>query len=128
MAYSEDLAGRIRAALAQRNDVSERRMFGGLCFMVAGHMACGVLGDVLMLRLGDGTAAALRRPHTRVMDFTGRPSANMIYVDPPGLKTAAALHGWIKQAEAFVDSQPPKAAGTGARPRPKGAKSRSRPS
>lgn len=109
MAYSEDLASRIRAALAHRNDVSERKMFGGLCFMVAGHMACGVLGDVMMLRLGVGTAAALKQPHTRVMDFTGRPSPNMIYVDPPGLKTAAQLKRWTLVAEAFVDGLPPRA-------------------
>lgn len=110
MAYSEDLAGRIRAALMHRNDVSERKMFGGLCFMVAGHMACGVLGDVMMLRLGPGAAAALKKPHARVMDFTGKPMPGMLYVDPPGLKTAAQLRGWTKAAEAFVDGLPARVA------------------
>ena len=109
MAYSEDLAARIRAALAHRNDVSERKMFGGLCFMVAGHMACGVLGEVMMLRLGGGAPAALKKPHTRAMDFTGRPMPGMLYVDPPGLKTAAQLRGWTTAAEAFVDGLPPRA-------------------
>ena len=110
MAYSEDLAARIRAALAHRNDVAERKMFGGLCFMVAGHMACGVLGDVMMLRLGPGANAALRKPHTRAMDFTGRPMPGMLYVDPPGLKTAPQLRAWTRAAEAFVDGLPPRAA------------------
>ena len=72
-------------------------------------MACGVLGEVMMLRLGAGTAAALKQPHTRAMDFTGRPMAGMLYVDPPGLKTAAQLKRWTKVAEAFVDGLPPRA-------------------
>lgn len=110
MAYSEDLAARIRAALAHRNDVEERKMFGGLCFMVAGHMACGVLGDVMMLRLGEAAAAALGRPHTRAMDFTGRTMPGMLYVDPAGLRSAAQLRAWTMQAESFVDGLPPRAA------------------
>ena len=71
MAYSEELASRIRRALTARADVMERKMFGGLAFMLRGNMCCGVVGDMLMLRLGnEGAAAALEEPHTKPMDFT----------------------------------------------------------
>ena len=73
MAYDETLAARVRALLADCPDVTERRMFGGLTFMVAGHMCCGVHGDQLILRLGpEGAAEALTGRRARPMDFTGR--------------------------------------------------------
>jgi TfoX/Sxy family transcriptional regulator of competence genes len=109
VAYDEHLADRIRAALATTPEVSERKMFGGLAFMVAGHMACGVVGDDLMLRLGeDGADAALDEPHTRPMDFTGKPMKSMVYVAPAGTETDAALVGWVKHATAHARSLPPK--------------------
>ena len=74
MAYDEKLADRVRDILEGDPGVSERKMFGGLAFMVDGHMACGIAGDDLMLRLGaEGAEAALQKPHVRPMDFTGRP-------------------------------------------------------
>ena len=96
MAYDEALAARIRAILATGgHDVVEKKMFGGLCFMVGGHMCCGVT-DTLMLRVGkDGYAAALARPHARLMTFTGRPLDGFVYVDPPGLRTDRALAAWL---------------------------------
>jgi TfoX/Sxy family transcriptional regulator of competence genes len=79
--------------------VVEKKMFGGLTFMVAGKMACGVVHDDLMVRVGpDGDEAALAEPHTRPMDFTGRPMRGMVYVDPAGLATDADLGHWVDRA------------------------------
>ncbi len=109
MAYDEHLADRIRAALATTPDVSERKMFGGLAFMVAGHMACGIVGADHMLRLGeDGAVAALDEAHTRPMDFTGKPMKSMVYVAPAGTETDAALLAWVKRATAHARTFPPK--------------------
>ena len=89
MAYDERLADRIRAVLADQPDRSERKMFGGLAFMIAGNMACGIVGDDLMLRLGEeGADGALDEPDTRPMDFTGRPLKSMVYVAHAGLATS----------------------------------------
>ena len=80
MAYDERLAVRVRGVLADTNGVSERKMFGGLAVLVDGNMACGVVGDKLMLRLGrEGAEEALCRPNVRPMDFTGRPMTGMVY-------------------------------------------------
>jgi TfoX/Sxy family transcriptional regulator of competence genes len=110
MAYDEALADRIRVILgAERGDVSERKMFGGVAFMAGGHMCVGVIGEDLMARLGaDAADAALDEPHTRPMDFTGRPMKNMVYVGPAGIATEAALRGWIGRALAFVGTLPAK--------------------
>jgi TfoX/Sxy family transcriptional regulator of competence genes len=109
MAYDEHLADRIRAALATTQDVSEREMFGGFAFLVAGHMACGIVGNDLMLRLGeDGADAALAEPHSRPMDFTGKPMKSMVYVAPSGTKTDAALLAWAQRATAQTRTLPPK--------------------
>ena len=107
MAFDEQLAERVRAVLG--TGASEREMFGGIAFMVAGHMACGVLGDELMVRLGaDGADAALDEPHTRVMDMTGRPMKNFVVVAPSGVPDDAALASWVGRGEAFARSLPPK--------------------
>ena len=109
MAYSEALADRARLALGQQTAFSERKMFGGLAFMVNGHMCCGILGDELMVRVGpDGYEDALAQPHARVMDFTGRPSRGMIYVGTAGVETDAGLEAWVARGLAFVNSLPPK--------------------
>lgn len=109
MPYSERAATRVRAALAKRRGVVERPMFGGLAFMVRGHMTVGVLDADLVLRLGEeGAAAALRRRHVRPMDFTGTPMKSMVYVAPAGYRTAAQLDRWIADAVAFVRTLPPK--------------------
>lgn len=109
MAYDERLADRVRDALAGEDGVTERKMFGALAFMVGGHMACGIVADELMLRLGqEGADQALDRPHTRPMDFTGRPLTGMVFVSPEGLR-GAALGRWVGQAVTFARSLPPKA-------------------
>lgn len=111
MAYDEHLADRIRALLSERDDHSEKRMFGGLCFMVRGHMCCGLTPEALMLRVGKERHPELSAlPHARPMDFTGRPMAGMLYVDDEGLQTQAELAGWIQHALDFVESLPPKIA------------------
>ena len=108
MAYGEILAGRVREILASEPGLSERKMFGGLAFMIDGHMCCGIVGSNLMLRLGpDGTDAALARPHVRRMDFTGRAMTSMVYVAPEGLR-GAALRRWVAKATAFARTLPPK--------------------
>ena len=108
MAYDETLADRIRDTVEHRDRVSERKMFGGLAFMLDGHMFCGVVGDELMLRLGREQAeAALGRPNVRPMDFTGKPMAGMVFVAGEGLR-GAALRRWVERAAAFVATLPPK--------------------
>lgn len=109
MAYDEELADRVRLVLVDEEGLSERKMFGGLAFMIHGNMACGIIRDELMLRLGaDGADAALAEPHVRQMDFTGRPMTGMVYVERAGLDDAA-LRRWVEQATSFTRSLPPKA-------------------
>jgi TfoX/Sxy family transcriptional regulator of competence genes len=107
MSYDENLAARIRDVLADRTDVVEKKMFGGLCFMVNGSMCCGLTKTDFMVRVGpEQYDAALARPHARPMDFTGRPLAGMVYVAPDGLRTRATLVRWIERGLVFVTSAP----------------------
>ncbi len=109
MAFDQILASRVREILAVRNDVSERKMFGGLCFMVRGHMCCAVEKADFMLRVGpEEYAAALKHKHARPMDFTGRPLTGFIYVAPAGVKTKRDLARWIGMGVDFVESLPAK--------------------
>ncbi|MBM3943243.1 MAG: TfoX/Sxy family protein [SAR202 cluster bacterium] len=109
MAYSEALAERVRQAVSNQPAVTERKMFGGLAFMHAGNMFCGVLGDQLMVRVGpDAYDAALAQPHARPMDFTGRPMRGMVYVAPQGCRSAADLEQWVQQGLAFARGLPGK--------------------
>ncbi len=108
MAYDETLADRVRDILRPDPAYSERKMFGGLCFMLNGNMVCGIVRDELMLRLTAELAdAALRRPHVRPMDFTGRPMPSMVYVTADGLK-GRALRTWVEKAAAHARTLPPK--------------------
>ena len=94
MAFDEVLAERVSGVLGEAPDVVAKRMFGGIAFMVAGNMACGVVGDDLMVRVGpDDWAACLRLPHVREMDFTGRSLRGMVYVDAGGLEEDDVLAG-----------------------------------
>lgn len=108
MAYDEALANRVRDALSGREGLSEREMFGGIAFMLDGNMACGVIGEDLMLRLGPDAERALAKPHTRPMDFTGKPMKTTIYVDPEGTASDEALAAWVDAAADFASILPPK--------------------
>jgi TfoX/Sxy family transcriptional regulator of competence genes len=109
MAYDERLAERLRALLAAEPGASERKMFGGVAFMLDDKMVVGVVGDELMVRVGpEQYGAALRRPHARPMDFTGKPLAGFVYVAAAGIKTAAALSAWVERARAYVATVPAK--------------------
>ena len=108
MAYDENLAARIRTLLSDRGDVAERPMFGGLTFMLGGHMCCGVNKDELIVRLDPAEeAAAIGRRFARPMDLTGRPMRGFVAVRPEGLK-GPALKRWVGQAVAHAEALPPK--------------------
>ncbi len=109
MAYDEAFASRVRAVLRRRKGISERKMFGGIAFMLNGNMCCGVNGRDLMLRLGqEGAAAALGERHARPMDFTGEPLKTMIFVGPAGTRAEADLRAWIGRAVKFAKTLPAK--------------------
>ena len=110
MAVSEILADRVRTLLANEEGLCEKKMFGGLCFLVHGNMACGITGDNdLMLRVGpEAYEAALEQPGVRPMDFTGRPMKGMVFVDPDRCPDEADLASWLERALAFARSLPPK--------------------
>ncbi len=105
MSYDEDLATRVRALLSARDDVVEKKMFGGLCFIVSGAMCCGLTKTDFMVRVGAAHYdEALTQPHARPMDFTGRPLKGMVYVAPEGLRTDEALARWLRRGLEFVSS------------------------
>jgi TfoX/Sxy family transcriptional regulator of competence genes len=109
MAYREEVAERIRSVLDGTRGVTERKMFGGIAFLYNGHMCCGVNGEDLMLRLGNEDAAkALMEPHTRPMDFTGKPLKSMAYVNPEGYDADDDLRAWVDRALRFAKTLPPK--------------------
>jgi len=109
MAFDEGLAQRIREVVEQRPGVSERKMFGGLCFLLNGNMACGVTGDELMVRVGpDGHADALAEPHARKMDFTGRPMKGFVFVSAEGLDGDEELARWVERGMQFASTFPAK--------------------
>ncbi len=109
MAYDEALAARIRSAFEGQTGVAEKRMFGGVAFMVGGNMACGVTSDELMVRVGpDNYEDALSRPHARPMDFTGRPLRGMVYVSRPGFESDQDLAAWVESGASFARSLPAK--------------------
>lgn len=109
MAYDEELAERVRREFGNRPDLGERKMFGGLCFLVGGHMCCGVLEDRLMARVGpEQYEALLGEEHAAEMDFTGKPLRGMLYVSAEGISSNADLGKWIERCLAFATSLPPK--------------------
>ena len=109
MAFDEGVAERLREVFANRKDVVEKKMFGGLAFMVSGHMCCGVVNDTLMARVGpDLYDAALKKPHARKMDFTGKPLKGFVYVAPQGFESDEDLLDWVELCVKFVTTLPPK--------------------
>ena len=98
MAYDEKLARRVRGVLDGRRHVTERKMFGGLAFLLRGRMFCGVIGRELVVRVGkEQYEEVLRAPHVRPMDFTGRPMKGYVYVGAAGLRSAPALAEWVER-------------------------------
>lgn len=109
MAYDEDLALRLRVAFQDETDVVEKKMFGGMAFMVRGNMCCGVTGSDLMVRVGaEQYDNAISLPHARPMDFTGRPMKGFVYVDGEGVDTNENLKEWVNRSMNFVSTLPPK--------------------
>jgi TfoX/Sxy family transcriptional regulator of competence genes len=108
MAYDEQLATRIRVLLEGERAVIEKKMFGGLAFMSHGKMFSGILSKDLVVRVGpEANDQVLKEPHTRPMDFTGRPMKGYVYVGPAGTNTAAQLRKWLTRGQTFVASLPP---------------------
>jgi TfoX/Sxy family transcriptional regulator of competence genes len=107
MAFDEGLAGRVSGVLGAAPDVVAKRMFGGIAFMVAGNMACGVMGDDLLVRVGKGAqAACLALPFVRPMAMSGRVMGGFVVVDAEGLDEDEALVRWVERGSAFAASLP----------------------
>ena len=109
MAYDSKLADRVRMALESHLGLTERKMFGGIAFMLNGNMCCGVINDDLMVRVGaEGLEDALARPHARPMDFTGRPMKGFVFVGPEGTVGESTVEEWVLRGVAFAGSLPAK--------------------
>ena len=109
MAYNERLAERVRGYFRRRKCVEEKRMFGGLCIMLNGHMCCGIEKDRLMiLVLPDRYDALLKKPYAREMDFTGKPLKGFLFISEAGYRTAGGLSSWLDEAIECAKSKPPK--------------------
>lgn len=109
MAYDERLAERLRMALAGTPRLSERKMFGGLCFLLEGRMCSGIVGRRLVARVRPEVyEQTLRKRHVRPMDFTGKPLRGFVYVMPEGLKSARSLERWIRESLLYLRSVPKK--------------------
>jgi TfoX/Sxy family transcriptional regulator of competence genes len=109
MNYDPEAAERIRRLLSGRTDVAEKKMVGGLSFLIDGNMCCGVTGTALMVRVGrDGRQQALQEPHVRPMRFADRDLSGFVCVDPPGFAADDALARWVQRGLDFVAALPPK--------------------
>jgi TfoX/Sxy family transcriptional regulator of competence genes len=109
MAYSEQLAQRVRDALAGNRAITEKKMFGGIAFLRHGLMFVGVSDSSLMARDGNPNHAdSLSRKHVRPMDFTGKPMQGYVFIDAAAVKTEAQLRFWLERCMQFVSTLPPK--------------------
>jgi TfoX/Sxy family transcriptional regulator of competence genes len=109
MAYDQGLSQRIREIMQDNPDLREKEMFGGICFMLNGNMACGVIGEELMVRVGkEAHKQAHAQPHTRPFDFTGRPMRGWVVVTAEGVAEDEDLQSWVKQGSEYALSLPPK--------------------
>ncbi len=109
MAYDEGLAERIRQVMIDYPTASEKKMFGGIAFMLNDYMVCGVIDDMLMARVGpDNYAESLTKPHVRKMDFTGRAMKGYVHVTADAIESDDELTTWIDLCATFVRSLPPK--------------------
>jgi TfoX/Sxy family transcriptional regulator of competence genes len=109
MAYDEGLATRVRDLIGDRPGVVEKKMFGGLAFLLHGNMACGVHADELIVRLAaDATDAALAEPGTRLFDISGRPMKGWLLVDAEAHAEDDDLRRWVDRGVAYAGTLPPK--------------------
>jgi hypothetical protein len=109
MAYDENAAARLRAELGTLPGLTEKKMFGGICFLLGGNMVCGVLGDDLIMRVGAAQyATSLAQPGAQVFDFSGKPMAGWVTVAPAGYAAAENLARWVKLAVGYAGSLPVK--------------------
>ncbi|MCG2589864.1 TfoX/Sxy family protein [Rhodohalobacter sulfatireducens] len=109
MSFDKGLAQRIREYLQDYPDLEEKKMFGGLCFMISRHMCCGIIEDKLMARVGpEQYESLLERDHTLKMDFTGKPMKGMIFEESQGLNTDEKLKKWLDFCIEFINTLPPK--------------------
>lgn len=109
MAHDEMLAQRIRQILADEAGLVEKKMFGGVGFMIRGNMACGVHKDSFIVRVGpQGHDAAMARPHTRLFDITGRAMTGWVMVDAAGVENDANLRAWVREGVEFARMLPAK--------------------
>jgi TfoX/Sxy family transcriptional regulator of competence genes len=109
MAFDEDLADRVRELLEARPELTERRMFGGIGFMLSGNMACGVLGDELIVRLDPGDAErALAEEHVRVFDYSGRPMKGWLFVGQGAIGSDEELAEWVDAGADHAAAMEPK--------------------
>ena len=109
MAYDEGLAERLKDILIDTPNLEEKKMFGGLAFMLNDHMFVGIIGENLMARVGpDNYEMALRKPYVTPMDFTGRPMKGYVYVQPGGIEEDEELTYWVEVCAAFAKTLPPK--------------------
>jgi len=117
MSYDEKLVERVRGILSLRQDVAERRMIGGLCFMVKGSMCCGVNSTGLLVRVGpEAYERALAQPHVRPMKFAGRTLAGFVSVGPDGCRTNRALEKLVQRGIDFASTLPTKERASKERP------------
>ena len=109
MAYDEGLAQRVRVVLEGKSGLEEKKMFGGVCFILSGNMACGILNERLIVRIGpEKYENALKQPNTGKFDITGKPMKGWVMVSPEGYNTDERLSYWIEQGVAFALTLPAK--------------------
>jgi hypothetical protein len=109
MPYSESLASRLRDIFRNQRGIAEKKMFGGVGFLLRGNLCVGIWEQSLIARIGpDRYAAALEQPHVREFDITGRPMRGWVLIDPDGIDLDAELRHWVQQASQFVSTLPPK--------------------
>ena len=109
MAYDEGLAQRVYEIMSEQPGLVEKKMFGGVGYLLHGNMACGVNQVHLVVRVGpENYEAALAQPHTHVFDITGRPMTGWVMVDPEGIESDDALATWVQRGVEFALSLPPK--------------------
>jgi hypothetical protein len=109
MAFDETLAERIRSALARKKGIAEKKMFGGLGFLLNGNMLVGVWKNSLIARLGpERSDDALLQPHVKEMDITGKPMKGWVMVEPDGVTDVEQVKAWVQRAAKFVGQLPAK--------------------